>query len=41
VKELLQKHRRNWTEHIGMMSFGRIPKISYTMNQNKEASKDL
>jgi len=26
VKELLQKHRRNWKEHIGMMSSGRIQK---------------
>jgi len=26
VKELLQKHRRNWKEHTGMMSSRRIPK---------------
>jgi len=41
VKELLQKHRRKWTEHIAVMSSGRIPKKSYNINQNKEASKDL
>jgi hypothetical protein len=41
VKELLQKHRRNWKEHTGMISSGRIKKKSYNMNQNKEASEDL
>ena len=41
MKELLQKHRRNWKEHTGMMSLGRIPKKSDNMNQNKEDSEDL
>jgi hypothetical protein len=26
MKELLQKHRRNWKEHTGMMSSGKTKK---------------